>query len=263
MTFDPGIAAELLLIAREARRPAGPLHPDFAPRTVEQGAAVQLALARLCQADPPGGYKIGAIAQRMQQTLGIAAPLAGFMRSEDIHASGVKLPFATFRGVGVECELAVRLAHDLPPAPCDPARAEAAVGSLFAAIEIVENRYGKPPTGDLQAVGVPTLIADQMYHRAAVVGTPAPFRSMDLAAIRGTLLRDGMVVDSGHGADLLGHPMNALAWLAGSIEVAAFGGLKAGQVVMLGSVTPPLWLDAPARIAVVFDGMAPVELSFS
>ena len=50
----------------------------------------------------------------------------------------------------------------------------------------------------------------------------------------------------------MGHPLNCLAWLAGSSVAAAFGGLKAGQVVMLGSVTPPIWLTGPASVTVDF-----------
>jgi len=263
MSFDAILAATALLAARDAGLPAGPLPSAIAPRTTDEGVATQLALARLLGADPPGGFKIGAIARRMQENLGITAPIAGFMQARDIHPSGVTLPFAGFRGVAVECELAVRLAHDLPPGPCDAARAAQAVGSLFAAIEIVENRYGKPPAGDLQALGVPTLIADQMYHRGAVIGAPAPWQNLDLAGITGRLLRDGQEIEQGLGGDLLGHPMNALAWLAGSKEAAAFGGLRAGQVVMLGSVTRPIWLDAPCRIVVRFDGMDDAVLTLS
>ena len=59
-----------------------------------------------------------------------------------MHASGATLRFADFVHPGVECELAVRLARRLPPGPCTAEQAEAAVGELFAAIEIVENRYG-------------------------------------------------------------------------------------------------------------------------
>ena len=66
--------------------------------------------------------------------------------------------------------------------------------------------------------------------------------------------------DQGITTDLMGHPMNCLAWLASSPVIAAFGGMKAGQVVMLGSVTPPVWLDAPATITVTFDPLPPVTL---
>ena len=61
-------------------------------------------------------------------------------------------------------------------------------------------------------------------------------------------------------SDLLGHPLNALALLAGSPVATAFGGLRAGQVVMLGSVTPPVWLDAPAEVSVVFEGLPAVSV---
>ena len=66
---------------------------------------------------------------------------------------------------GVECEVAVRLAHDLPPGSYTKETVAAAVGEFVAGIEIVENRYD-----DLKTLGTPTLIADQVYHVAAVLG---------------------------------------------------------------------------------------------
>jgi 2-keto-4-pentenoate hydratase len=180
------------------------------------------------------------------------------MRAQDIHASGARLRFADYIGLGVECELAVRLSRDLPPGPCDAGQASEAVGDMFAAIEIVENRYAP----DFTSVGVPTLVADQMFHAACVIGTAARWRDLDLARIPGEIFRDGIRVDGGTGGDLMGHPLRALAWLAGSPEAAGFGGLRAGQVVMLGSVTPPVWLGGPCRITVHFTGMEPVELQF-
>ena len=179
----------------------------------------------------------------MQEYLGLTGPAAGFMATGDIHRSGATVRFADYIRPGVECELAVRLARDLPPGPCTAEQAADAVGELVAGIEIVENRYG-----ELLELGVPTLIADQVYHAAAVLGEPATqdWRSLDIGTLRGRLLVDGHQRDEGVGADLMGHPMNCLAWLAGSSVAAAFGGLKAGQVVMLGSVTPPVWLTGPA-----------------
>ncbi len=172
--------------------------------------------------------------------------------------------WSDYRGVGVECEIAVRLARDLPFGPCDMTRAAASVGELFAASEVVENRYGPPPAGDLVAIGTPTLIADQVYHAAAVLGSPpADWEKLDLAAIPGRITVDGVEKGSGHGADLLGNPLQALAWLAASEVAAAFGGLRAGQVIMLGSVTPPIWLDGPCAVSVLFDGLPEVRLRFS
>jgi 2-keto-4-pentenoate hydratase len=257
VSFQPDAAAIALHEVRQRRGQVAPLPVEIAPRTEAEGAAVQRALAHRAGAASPGGFKIGATAKRMQEYLGLSGPAAGFMAVGNLYRSGATVRFADFIRPGVECELAVRLARDLPPGPCTPEQAADAVGELFAGIEIVENRYG-----ELLELGVPTLIADQVFHAAAVLGEPgtANWRTLDVGTLRGRLIVDGHQRDEGVGADLMGDPMNCLAWLAGSSVAEAFGGLKAGQVVMLGSVTPPVWLTAPASVTVDFSPLPPVQV---
>lgn len=263
MAYDPAPAAAALDAARRAGTEAFLAEP-IRPMNVEQGVAVQFARARAAGAAPPAGFKIGATTKRMQDYLGLDGPAAGYMEAAHLLPSGAVMAHAALRGPGAECEIGLRLARDLPAGPCDQATALAAVGEVFAAIEIVENRYGTPPLGDLARIGTPTLIADQVYHRAAILGTaPAGWRGLDLAAIPGRVSVDGVEQAAGHGRDLLGHPIAALAWLAGSPTVAAFGGLRAGQVVMLGSVTPPIWLPAPCVVRVTFDGLGEVSVTLA
>ncbi|HEX2939427.1 MAG TPA: hypothetical protein VHO91_00155 [Rhodopila sp.] len=278
MSFNPRPAAEELLRIRRARATLDRLPAAIAPRTEAEGAAVQHALAALVAALPPTGFKIGATGRRMQAYLGVDAPIAGFMRAEDLYHRQAELRFADYVRPGVECEIAVRLARDLPVGPCTMDQARAAVGEVFAGIEIVENRYG-----DLAEVGTPALVGDQMYHAAAVVGDQdggeqggsekggtdpdghgrVDWRALDIGALRGRISLDDGTADEGIGADLLGHPLNGLAWLAGSSVAAAFGGLKAGQVIMLGSVTPPVWLKGPAKVTVAFPPLPAVTLRLS
>ena len=254
--FDADRTAQALIANRRARRVLNLLPPDVAPRQLADGIAAQLAVARLSGAQPPAGFKIGATTRGMQDYLGLPGPAAGFMAEAGLHGSGSTLSFAPFLHPGVECELAVVLAHDLAPGPCGAAQAAAAVGELMAGIEVVENRYGP-----LDVLGTPTLVADQVFHAAAILGTPyAGWRDLDLRAIAGSLWIDGEQRGAGCGGDLLGDPMAALAWLAASDEAAAFGGLRAGQVVMLGSVTTPVWLDAPATVEVRFPPLPAVTL---
>ena len=255
--FDAERAAHALIAARRSRRVLDRLPPGIAPRELADGIAAQLAVACLSGAQPPAGFKIGATSRRMQEYLGLPGPLAGFMAEAGLHGSGSTLSFASFLNPGVECELAVVLAQDLPPGPCSNAQAAAAVGEVMAGVEVVENRYGP-----LDVLGSPTLVADQVYHAGAVLGTPYPdWRSLDLLTLAGNVSVDGRERGAGTGADLLGDPMGALAWLAASEEAKAFGGLRAGQVVMLGSVCPPIWLDGPAEITVQFAPLPTVTLS--
>src|SRR4029078_2994427 len=99
--------------------------------------ALQRARPRRTGAASPGAFKIGATAKRMQDYLGLNGPAAGFMAVGNIYRSGTDLRLAAFLRPGVECELAVRLARDLPPGPCSPEQAADAVGDLMAGIEIV------------------------------------------------------------------------------------------------------------------------------
>ena len=253
MSFDPAPAARALHWARVNRVLVMPLPASCAPRDEYEGAAVQHALAGLLGANPIAGFKIGATGKRMQEYLGLSGPAAGFMQSVFRDRGTVK--FEDCIKPGVECEVAVRLAHDLPPGLYTAETVAEAVGEFVAGIEIVENRYD-----DLKTLGTPTLIADQVYHIAAVLGSQGgvDWRALDIGALRGRMFIDGVERDAGITTDLMGHPFTCLAFLASSPVAEAFGGLRAGQCVMLGSVTPPIWLEGPADVRVVFDGLPEV-----
>jgi 2-keto-4-pentenoate hydratase len=251
-------AAELILAARRdrPRRMLAPLGAGLAPADEAAGYALQRVVAERLGAVPPAGFKIGATARTMQDYLGLGGPAAGFVPASSLLADGATLRHADFLNPGVECEIGVRLGRDLPPGPCTEQAAAEAVAEVFPAIEIVERRYD-----DLKTLGTPTLIADQVFHAAGVTGASvAGWREIDLGAVEGEIRVDGVARGSGFGRDLLGHPMRALAWLAASGGAAAFGGLRAGQLVWLGSVTPPIWLEAPAAVEVSFRGLGTVRV---
>ncbi len=70
----------------------------------------------------------------------------------------------------------------------------------------------------------------------------------DLAAMQGRAFINGTLAGEGTGADVLGHPLHALAWLAN--HLAARGdGLEAGQLVLTGSLVKTVWLKAGDRVA--------------
>lgn len=267
MTDHPGRAeraAEAIADALAARRPLVPLDPAIAPADPAEGYAVQAALARRLGAFPPAGFKIGATAATMQLHLGIRTPAAGFMMRSGLLPSGAVSPFRSWLTPGVECEIAFRLGHDIPSGEHRQEALAEAVAAVLPAIEIVENRY----QGGV-GIGTPMLIADRFFHGAAVLGPDAEgwpaerLAGRDLAAARGRMIVNGRLSGEGQGGDLLGHPLAVLRWLAASPAAAAFGGLRAGQVILCGSVTPPAWLSGPAQIEVSFDGLGSVTARFA
>ena len=61
------------------------------------------------------------------------------------------------------------------------------------------------------------------------------WRTLDLAALKGTVRINGQLVGEGYGRDVLGHPFNALAWLANKILDQGHS-IKAGMTIMTGTM---------------------------
>ena len=121
----------------------------------------------------------------------------------------------------------------------------------MAAIEVVDDRYE-----DYRALDVPTLIADDFFNAACVLGVPvAAWRDLDLAALRGRMSINGADVGTGRGGDILGHLLEALAWLANAL-VARGSCLESGEFVLLGSVVETRWVGAGDRVEVEIEGSA-------
>src|ERR1700704_2271726 len=110
-------AAKAIANARRNRTPLQSLGPDIAPKDEAEGYRIQRAVHDLLlpQFGALVGYKIGCTSAVMQQYLDIPHPCSGGVFAKGVYASGVALRAGDFVRVGVECEIAVRLARGLPP----------------------------------------------------------------------------------------------------------------------------------------------------
>ena len=260
---DAAAAAALLGRARQGDAAVEPLPDSLRPADEAGGYRVQRALRAWFAENgdsPPAGYKLGCTTPVMQAMLGLDAPVYGGVRAGDVHPSGAKLASARFRAPGIECEIAVRLGTGIDARGRPPTRAEigAAVAEAMPAIEIVDNRYG-----DWSALGTPTLIADDFFQAACILGTPAAdCDPMALDTLTGRTLVDGAETGRGSGADVLGHPLDAVAWLARALGRRG-AILGAGSLVMTGSLVKTVWLErfpAFARVEIAGIGAAEVRL---
>ena len=258
---DIRAAAAAIAAARRSRTPLQPLAADVAPKTEAEGYRVQDAVHKLLAADFGArvGYKIGCTSAVMQQYLDIPHPCGGGVFAKGVHDSGVALQARDFVRVGVECEIAVRLARDLAPteAPFTAEWVAEAIDAYHPAIEIVDDRYVKWET-----LGAPTLVADDFFAAGCVLGQAvARSAAPDLFTVIGRALINGKKAGQGTGADVLGHPHNALAWLAN--QLAASGkGLRAGEIVLTGSLVKTIWLEAGDKVVMELQGLGSVAATF-
>jgi 2-oxo-3-hexenedioate decarboxylase/2-keto-4-pentenoate hydratase len=255
-------AAQLIATARRSRAALKALPPDIAPQDEAEGYRVQRAVHDLLLPNTGAlvGYKIGCTSAVMQQYLDIPHPCGGGVFARGVFDSGVNFGAADFVRVGVECEIAVRLARDLvPTGSAFTADSVAdAIDAYHPAIEIVDDRYEKWET-----LGAPTLIADDFFAAACVLGAPvARIAAPDLLSVIGRALINGEEAGRGTGADVLGDPHHALAWLAN--HLASEGkGLHAGQIVLTGSLVKTVWLKPGDHVVMELEGLGKVEATFA
>lgn len=202
------------------------------------------------------GYKIGLTSPRMQAMCGIDQPIAGVVLEDGVHRSGAMLDRSRYGRLGIEFEVAVRLARDLPAdlAPFDRESVASAVEAVCPAVEIVDDRRA-----DYRELDVLSLVADNSWNAGVVLGE---FRSSwpDLAGVEGVVRCGGAEVDRGTGRDVLGHPFIPLAWLANHLARTG-ASLRAGDIVMTGSLVPTRFPTRAESYSFELTGLGSVELS--
>jgi 2-keto-4-pentenoate hydratase len=254
--MSPSALAARLVAAQSARRGIDPPE-ELAELTLAEAYAVQDALvaARETAGVPRSGWKLGITSPVKQRVMGIGHPLFGRTFADGERASGMRVALADFIAPRTEPELAIGLATAIDPS-MDRAALARAVAWIAPALEITDSRYR---SGTRTAV---QLVADNTSSAAYVIGariaaTAAPPYE-DLVT---ELVRNGDVVLSGSTADVLDHPLNALAALA--VHLAERGlHAQAGDVILSGAITDAIPVAAGDTIAVRIAGLGEATVSF-
>jgi 2-keto-4-pentenoate hydratase len=226
-------AAESLLAEHKANQRFKPLGPLEAPATISDAYDVQekyVALLR-SQHGSAVGYKVGLTSATMQAFCGIDHPIAGVVLARRVYRSGTTVQRSDFGRLGLEFEIAVRIKSDVSVTgmPCTAEMIQPHIDGVCAAIELVDDR-----SADYGNLDVLSLVADNSWNGGIVLSEFATTWP-DLESVLGRATKDRVAIGEGYGRDILGHPFNSVAWLATQLASRG-GGLKAGQVVMTGSV---------------------------
>jgi 2-keto-4-pentenoate hydratase len=249
--------AERIVALFRSRRPTAVLPAEVYPASLDEAYAIRNAFQQIEEAEGRGaiaGYKIGLTTPVMQKLCGIGEPCYGAIFAREVHHRRAELAAHDYCRIGVETEIALRLGDDLPGGG-DRERIAAAVESAMAAIELIEDlRY------DYRRLDAAAMVAGNVWSAGIVVGTPAAnWRVLDLARQTARLWINGREIGSGIGGDVMGHPLNALGWLADKLAAAGTP-LRRGMIVMTGSMVPIQYPVAGDRVLVEISGLGAAEL---
>ncbi|MBR1121535.1 fumarylacetoacetate hydrolase family protein [Bradyrhizobium lablabi] len=248
-------AAETLLAEHKANIRFRTLAPPDGPATIADAYDIQERFVPLLRGEhgEVAGYKVGLTSATMQKFCGIDHPIGGVVLARRVHQSGATVRRADYGRLGLEFEIAVRIKSDVPVGPCTAETIAPHIDGVCAAIELVDDR-----SADYGNLDVRSLVADNSWN-AGIVLSEFSTKWPDLEAVLGRATKDGAAIGEGYGRDILGHPFNSAAWLA--TQLASRGeGLKAGQVVMTGSVMKTVFPEDEGRYRFELAGLGLVEV---
>ncbi len=241
--------------------------------SADQAVAVQNEFVQLKakQCGKPVGWKIALATPVMQKLVGLAAPVAGRLHKKQVVLAPAKVTGNRYGRLIVEFEIAMQIGTDLLPTSERHTGQSVAksIRAVTCGFEVADDRqadYTKLGQQGLQ------LLADNAWNEGAVLGAwrdlkesygevAATHHADDvLGSLKGEAFINGVSVGYGYGRDLMGHPLNALAWLANEAnDRGSF--LKAGDITMLGSLVASKFPVKGDQLLFKLDGFEPISLT--
>jgi 2-keto-4-pentenoate hydratase len=199
------------------------------------------------------GWKIGLNDPAVQRQLGISEPVIGYLTSGSQLPVGAAHSLGGGTRVGVEAEIAVQIDADLP-AGADRAAAEAAIGALAPAIELVDI--------DLPFDDLGLILRKNVFHRAVMLGAESAPALEDLTDVSLRIARDGLEETAADVTDAAGALPEIVRHVADLL--GRFGErLCAGDRIISGSLAAIVWVEPGDRVEVEIDPLGTLQMSFT
>jgi 2-keto-4-pentenoate hydratase len=100
-----------------------------------------------------------------------------------------------------------------------------------------------------------------VLQAACIIGSEIKdWQKLDFAGLKGRSEFEGKEIGAGPGSNVMGGALISLAWLANKL-LANSKYLQAGDVILTGSVHPPVFLPGPGTAKTEFVGLGGSEIT--
>ena len=111
-------------------------------------------------------------------------------------------------------------------------------------------------------IKIQDTVADNASSGYFTIGLkPVLLKDVDVGAVTMSMTSGGDVVSSGTGSACMGNPVNAVVWLANTLQ-ALGKPLRAGDVLLSGALGPMVSVTGPSRFEATIDGLGTVRAEF-
>lgn len=202
------------------------------------------------------GHKVGLASEAMQKMMNVDEPDYGHLLDEMQYFEKTPIDTAKLCFPRVEVEVGFILGADLPGEGCTNEDVIAAVEWVVPTIELIDSRIRD------WKITLCDTIADNASSCGWILGEQrVPINEIDTGDIDAVLHRNGEIVAKGNSSAVLGHPLNAVSWLARKVE--SFGvRLRKGDVILPGTATRAFDIAPGDHFVAEFLGLGSVTLDF-
>jgi len=256
--------ADLLDQAEVARKQIKPGTTRFPNMTIEDAYAIQdqWVNKKLSKGRIIVGHKVGLTSKVMQVAMSINESDFGILLDDMVFENGATIKAADFTDPRIEVEIAFKLDRDLDPKGLTIQGVIDASESILPAMELIAARSFRldPESGYKRTVM--DTISDNAANAGIILGSKSIDKKAALNWVSAVLRKNGEIEESGVAGAVLEHPANGVIWLAN--KYAEIGRvLKAGQIILAGSFTRPVIVQAGDEIVADFNEWGQVRCSFS
>lgn len=261
MTMTPALIEQLgeeLYQALTQRRMLEPLTNRHADITIDDAYAIQqkMLARRLAAGEKVVGKKIGVTSKAVMDMLGVFQPDFGWLTDGMVFNEGQAVQANTLIQPKAEGEIAFVLKKTLKGPGITAADVLAATEGVMACFEIVDSRIRD------WKIKIQDTVADNASCGVFVLGDRlVDPRDVDLGTCGMVLEKNGDIVATGAGAAALGHPANAVAWLANTLGAHGIA-LEAGEVILSGSLGIMVPVTAGDNLRVTIGGIGGCSVRF-
>mgnify|MGYP001325392924 FL=1 len=244
--------------ALKACRTLEPLTNRHADITIDDAYAIQQRMMkrRLDAGEKVVGKKIGVTSKAVMNMLGVFQPDFGWLTDAMVYNEGQAIEAKTLIQPKAEGEIAFVLKKTLKGPGVSAADVLAATEGVMACFEIVDSRIQD------WKINIQDTVADNASCGVFVLGDRlVDVRDVDLATCGMILEKNGEIIATGAGAAALGHPANAVAWLANTLGAHGIA-LEAGEVVLSGSLAIMTPVQAGDNLRVTIGGIGGCSVRF-
>ena len=231
---------------------------DYPEMTYEDAYDIQWTARRAKEARGHKivGMKMGLTSQAKMKQMGVPNPCYGYLADYFAYGDGAEIKIDELIHPKVEAEIAFVLKNDLVGPGCHIGDVFAAIDFVMPAVEIIDSRY-KDFKFDLKSV-----IADNSSSSRYVTGgRMRDIKDLDLKTLGVVMEVNGVVVQLGAGAAVLGHPATAIAMLANMMSERGEI-LKAGSYVLSGAITEAVSVKKGDNVTVKFQDLGSLSMRF-